>query len=339
MPDAQRTVVVTGANGLVGSRLVARLSAEGGTEVIAVGRGAVRGPALARVRYVELDLLGPGGANSARGPAGSDRAEGAGGLAALGALIERERPAAVLHAAAMTDVDACEREPASAKLVNETACAVVARAATRVGARLVALSTDYVFDGEAGPYDEEARPNPRGVYATTKLAGERAAQEHAPGAIIARVAVIFSGQGGAKKTFAVSAADALAQGREVKAFHDQVVSPTLADNAAALVLSVLRFGAPGVYHCAGATALSRVDFCRRLARRLGADERLVVPVALAELKLPAPRPLRCALVVDKVTRLLEAAGRSGLRSDGLDLPLGIDDALDRFLAERAEVTG
>ena len=318
MPDAERPfsgideprpIVVTGANGLVGSRLVAQLSAEGSRDIIALGRGARREPAIARVRYVELDLLAPGASN---------------GLAALGALIERERPWAVLHAAAMTDVDACERDPDSAKLVNESASAVVARAAQSIGARLVALSTDYVFDGEAGPYDEEAQPNPRGVYAATKFAGEQVTRQFLAQAIIARVAVIFSGRRGAKKTFAVSAADALSQGREVKAFHDQVVSPTLAENAAALVLGVLRFGAPGIYHCAGATGLSRVDFCRRLARKLGADERLVIPVALADLKLPAPRPMRCALVVEKVKRLPGPA------------PLEIDAALDRFLVERAE---
>jgi dTDP-4-dehydrorhamnose reductase len=300
----ERPILITGANGLVGSRLLARLAAEGGHDVLAVGRGVLRSPAPPRVRYVELDLLSPD---------------------ALQALIEREEPAAILHAAAMTDVDACERDPASARLVNERAAAAAAAGAQRVSARLVALSTDYVFDGEAGPYGEEARPNARGVYAVTKLAGERAVQELLPAASIARVAVIFSGRPGAKKTFASAAADAFAHGKEVKAFHDQVVSPTLADNAAEMVLGVLRKGGPGIFHCSGATALSRVDFCLRLARKMGADERLVVPVALADLRLPAPRPLRCALKVDKVKQLL-----------GEGMPLDIDAALDRFLEERRE---
>jgi dTDP-4-dehydrorhamnose reductase len=219
----ERSILVTGANGLVGSRLLARLAAEGGHDVLAVGRGMLRDPAPPRVRYVELDLLRPD---------------------SLQALIEREEPAAILHAAAMTDVDACERDPASARLVNELATAAAAAGARRVSARLVALSTDYVFDGEAGPYGEEARPNPRGVYAVTKLAGERAVQELLPSASIARVAVIFSGRRGAKKTFASAAADAFAQGKEVKVFHDQIVSPTLADNAAEMVLGILRKGGP-----------------------------------------------------------------------------------------------
>ncbi|GAC1602642.1 MAG: dTDP-4-dehydrorhamnose reductase [Myxococcales bacterium] len=300
---SDRAVLVTGANGLVGSRLVARLTS-GGRPVIAVGRGPQREPAGAPARYLEIDLLR---------------------RSALAELIESRRPAGVIHAAAMTDVDACEKDPESAWALNVLSVEEAAAGCRAVGARLVALSTDYVFDGRAEtPYDEDAPAHPRGVYARTKLAGEQAALVLAPGAAVARVAVIFSGRRGAKRTFAVAAAEALAQGREVKAFHDQVVSPTLADNAAEMVIGVLDRGVAGIFHCAGATALSRVDFCRRLARKLSADERLVVPVALADLSLPAPRPLRCGLSVKKVQGLLGAAA-----------PLGIDAALDRFLAERA----
>ena len=116
----------------------------------------------------------------------------------------------------------------------------------------------------------------------------------------------------------------LLAGKAVKAFSDQLVSPTLADNAAALVLGVARTAEQGVFHCTGASIVSRVDFCKALARKLGADETLVVPVRTADVKLPAPRPLRCGLQVSKVQRLL-----------GEGAPLLLDAALDRFLAERA----
>lgn len=298
-----RPVLVTGANGLVGSRLLARLSGAG-RPAVAVGRGPQRAGAGPLARYLEADL-------SRRG--------------ALRDLIGREKPSAVVHAAAMTDVDACEKDPEAAWALNAVAVEEAALGCRAVGARLVALSTDYVFDGDAHTlYDEEAAPRPRGVYARTKLAGEEAALVLAPGAAVARVAVIFSGRRGAKRTFAVAAAEALEGGKQVKAFHDQVVSPTLADNAAEMVIGVLDSGASGIFHCAGATALSRVEFCQRLARKLSADERLITPVALAELSLPAPRPLRCGLSVHKVQALL-----------GAGVPLPIDAALDRFLAERA----
>ena len=293
-------ILVTGANGLVGSRVVARLVAAG-ERVVAVGRGERRGDPAAE--YIEQDLAQP---------------------AALRAIIEGTKPSALIHCAAMTDVDACEGDPLGAWLVNVRSVEAAALGCRSVGARLVALSTDYVFDGAAGPYSETDVPNPRGVYAASKRIGEETALLLAPDCAVARVAVIYSGRRGAKRTFALGVAQSLRAGKPVKAFHDQIVSPTLADNAAEMIVGVLRSGARGLYHCAGATALSRVEFCRALAAKLSADPALVVPVALADLKLPAPRPLRCGLRVDKVQALLGP------------VPLALDAALDRFLAELDE---
>src|SRR5205085_9116808 len=153
--------------------------------------------------------------------------------------------------------------------------------------------------------------------------GEEAALDLGRGAAVCRVAVVYSGRKGAKNTFAVTVAESLRAHKPVKAFTDQVVSPTLADNAAEMVIGVHRSGEPGIFHCAGATQVSRVEFARAVARKLGADESLIVPVRLAELKLPAPRPLRCGLRVDKVRKLL-----------GKSVPLPLEAALDRFLEER-----
>lgn len=294
------TTVVTGANGLVGSRIVARLVEEK-ERVIAVGRGPARNPAMAE--YVEIDLLSH--------------------PRKLGQLIESAQPQGVIHAAAMTDVDACEAAPVEAWALNVRSAEEAALACAGISARFTALSTDYVFDGLKGDYLEEDAANPRGVYARTKRAGEEAALLLAPGAAVCRVAVVYSGRKGAKKTFAVGVVESLLAGKAVKAFIDQVVSPTLADNAAGMVVGVHRSGAAGMFHCAGATQVTRVEFCRALARKLAADEALIVPVLLSDLKLPAPRPLRCGLRVEKVQRLL-----------GHPAPLPLDAALDRFLEER-----
>ena len=295
------TVLVTGANGLVGSCVVTRLDAAG-EKVVAVGRGRQR-ELPSRVEYVELDV---------------SRAN------ALRELIAATAPRAVVHCAAMTDVDACENDPVQAWAVNVGATEQAALGCRDAGARLVALSTDYVFDGDHGPYSEDDSPNPRGVYARTKYVAEQAALLLAPGCAVARVAVVYSGRRGAKRTFVSAAAEQLATGKEVRAFHDQVVSPTLADNAAEMVIGVLRNGERGIWHCAGASIVSRVDFCRALARKLRAEERLVVPVPMAAAKLAAPRPACSALVVEKIRRLL-----------GRTVPLELDAALDRFLTERA----
>jgi len=288
---------VTGANGLLGGDAVALLA--GKHEVLAVGRGSCRLPP-GRFVYADGDL---GDGHSVEEALRDFRAE------------------AVLHAGAMTDVDGCERDPEQAWRVNVGGSEQVARACRALGARLVAISTDYVFDGEAGPYDEEAVPNPRGTYARTKRAGEEAALILAPDCAVARVAVVYSGRLGARSSFATQVVEKLSRGEPVRAFADQFVSPTLAANGAEMTTELLlETSHRGVIHTAGGTVLDRVDFARRVARRFGLQGE-IVPVRTADMKLPAPRPLRAGLKVDRAARLLRSK------------PLPIDEALDRFFRE------
>src|SRR5215831_11741325 len=138
-------ITVTGANGLVGSRLCRLLVVEGHV-VTAVARGDRR--TVGDFEYLSCDL--------------SDRAHAARAFA-------EARPEVIVHTASMTEVDACERDPRAAWAANVLGAAHVAQEARAAGAHLVHVSTDYVFDGSAGPYDEEARPAPSGVYGRTKL--------------------------------------------------------------------------------------------------------------------------------------------------------------------------
>jgi dTDP-4-dehydrorhamnose reductase len=290
-------VAVTGGNGLLGGEAVALLA--GRHEVLALGRGPCRLP--------------PGGHAWAEADLGDGRSTFE-ALRAFGAK-------AVLHAGAMTDVDGCERDPERAWAVDVGGSEQVARACRALGARLVAISTDYVFDGEAGPYREEDLPNPRGVYARTKRAGEEAALLLAPDCAVARVAVVYSGRPGAKATFATQIVEKLSRGEPVKAFSDQLVSPTLARNGAEMALELLlETGYQGVLHTSGATVLDRVEFARKVARRFGLQGE-IVPVRTAEMKLPAPRPLRGGLRVERAGRILRTR------------PLAIEAQLDRFFEE------
>ncbi len=290
-------VAVTGANGLLGGDAVAQLA--GRHEVLALGRGACRLPA---------------------GPfdwADADLGDGRSVEAALRAF----RVQAVLHAGAATDVDACERDPELAWRVNVGGTEQVARACRVLGARLVAVSTDYVFDGEAGPYSEDAIPNPRGAYARTKRCGEEAALLLVPNCAVARVAVVYSGRPGAKGTFATQVVEKLSRGEPVKAFSDQFVSTTLAASGAAMCLELLlETDYRGVLHTSDATVLDRVELARRIARQFGLEGE-IVPVKTAEVKLLAPRPLRGGLRVERAAALLR------------NKPLAIDEALERFHAE------
>jgi dTDP-4-dehydrorhamnose reductase len=268
-------------------------------EVLALGRGACRLPP-GDFTWADADL---GDGRSVEGAILGFRAE------------------AVLHAGAATDVDGCERDPLLAWRVNVGGTEQVARACRALGARLLAVSTDYVFDGEAGPYGEEDRPNARGVYARSKLCGEEAALLLAPDCAVARVAVVYSGRPGAKSTFATQVVEKLSRGEPVKAFFDQFVSPTLAANGAAMCLELLlETSYRGVIHTSGVTVLDRVDFAKRVARRFGLSGE-IIPVRTADVKLPAPRPLKGGLRVERAASLLRHK------------PLGIDEALDRFHLE------
>jgi dTDP-4-dehydrorhamnose reductase len=287
-------VAVTGANGLLGGEAVARLA--GKHEVLALGRGACRLP-LGPFTWRDADL-------------GDGRSVEA---ALLGFRAE-----AVLHAGAATDVDGCEREPELAWRVNVGGTEQVARACRVLGARLVAVSTDYVFDGERGPYSEDDVPNPRGAYARTKRCGEEAALTLAPDCAVARVAVVYSARPGAKATFATQVVEKLTRGEPVKAFSDQLVSTTLASSGAAMTLELLlETDYRGVLHTSDATVLSRVEFAERIARRFGLSGE-IVPVKTADVKLLAPRPLRGGLVVERAKGMLGSG------------PLPIAEAIDRF---------
>jgi dTDP-4-dehydrorhamnose reductase len=282
---------------MLGGEVVAQL--EGHHEVLALGLGPGRPPG-GTYRWLEADL-------------GDGRSVEA-------ALLDF-RAEAVLHAGAVTDVDGCERDPDAAWRVNAGGTQQVARACRALGARLVAVSTDYVFDGAAGPYGEEDLPNPRGTYAQSKMAGEWAALSIAPDSAVARVAVVYSGRATARPTFATQVVDKLSRGEVVKAFCDQWTSTTLAASGAAMCLELLlESGYRGVLHVSDSTVLDRVDFARRLAHRFGLQGE-IVPVLTADVKLLGPRPLRGGLRVEKAAGMLR------------NKPLPIDVALDRFHEE------
>ena len=290
-------VAVTGANGLLGSAVVAQLV--GRHEVLATDLGQCRLPA-GPFSWAQADL---------------------GDGCSVEAALREFHAQAVLHAGAVTDVDASERDSALAWRVNVGGTEQVARACAALGARLVAVSTDYVFDGEAGPYSEEDVPNPRGVYARTKRCGEEAALLLVPNCAVARVAVVYSGRPGAKATFATQVVEKLSRGEPVKAFCDQFTSTTLAASGAARCLELLlETDYRGILHASDETVLDRVDFARRIALQFRLEGE-IVPVKTADVRLLAPRPLRGGLRVERAAKLLT------------NKPLSIDDALKRFHSE------
>ncbi|MEU4316907.1 dTDP-4-dehydrorhamnose reductase [Nocardia sp. NPDC024068] len=195
----------------------------------------------------------------------------------------------VLNCAAYTAVDRAESEPEAAFAVNATGPAVLARACARAGARLVHVSTDYVFPGTgAVPYETTDPTGPATVYGRSKLAGERAVREHCPNSQIVRTAWVYSGDDG---DFVATMRRLERERDTVNVVTDQIGTPTYAaDLAAGLLELAAGPGAPAVLHATNSGRASWFDLARAVFAGIGADPGRVRPCTSAEFPRPAPRP-------------------------------------------------
>jgi dTDP-4-dehydrorhamnose reductase len=272
-------LLVTGASGLLGSAIV--LAAREGHDVVAVANSHPLRQADG-LASVAADLAAPGAAAE---------------------LVARHRPDAIIHAAADTDVDGCERDPARATLLNETMARWVAGAARDTDARLIHISTEAVFDGAAGPYAEDDQPNPVNVYGASKLAGEQGVADAYPEATIVRT-TIYGWNAQTKRSLAEWFVERLERGEEAPGFEDAWMTPILVDDLADRLLLALEQDVPGVLHVTGRECVSKAEFGRRLARAFGYDPSLVTPARVADAGLAAPRAARPCLRVDRAEEIL-----------------------------------
>lgn len=221
-------------------------------------------------------------------------------------LFHRIRPDAVILAAAMTNVDGCERNPDLAYSVNAKGPEYVADCCRRIGSKLAYVSTDYVFNGKKiGRYSEDDQPDPISVYASTKLAGERAVSSILPDAIIARPAVLYGWNPVSKKdNFVTWVLKKLRKGEQVNLFEDQYTSPTFADDLAKTLLDLVEKDVAGIWNVSGPDCMNRPACGTLIARIFGLDWTLVTPVLSDSIPLPAKRPKNTCLNVAKVENLL-----------------------------------
>jgi dTDP-4-dehydrorhamnose reductase len=244
-------ILVTGADGQLGVELVRALAAHG---------------ELIPSTLADLDITHPRSADK---------------VAAL-------RPEWVVHAAAATDVDGCEREPEHAMAVNAEGTRRVAEGCRRAGAGLVYLSTDYVFDGGKGsPYAEWDHPAPLNVYGRSKLEGEQATRNVAPHWTIVRTAWLYGIHG---RNFVKTILAQIAAKEPLRVVKDQVGSPTYAGDLAEAIALLLSRGRRGVYHVTNGGSCSWYEFAQEILRLAGHDSSTVTPITSAELDRPARRP-------------------------------------------------
>jgi dTDP-4-dehydrorhamnose reductase len=206
-------------------------------------------------------------------------------------VIEKYKPEAILHLAAMTDVDQCERNPSGAYLVNGVGAYHVVLAARQCGAKMIYISTAGVFDGEKnGPYTEEDVPNPRNYYGYSKFLGEAAVRGVLEDHLIVRTCWMMGGGPAKDKKFVAKIIAQLIkpETKEINAVNDQVGSPTYAKDLVAAIKELIRQDARGIYHLVGAGSASRLDVAKKIVALVCPDIK-VRPVPTSFFNLDAKR--------------------------------------------------
>ena len=285
-------LLITGSNGLLGAKLITH--AQDSYEVVGVSRQPAAVHASVCASFHQIDVRDRKGVAS---------------------LLQRARPDAVIHTAATTDVDGCETNPQEAWDINTGGAENVALACRDVGAHLILVSTDYVFSGDNGPYREDDPPNPISVYGKTKLEAERLVTMLCPDAAIGRTSTLFGHAPGVRPNFVTWLIAALSQGQRATIVTDQTSSPTLADDLASMLVTLVECDSAGVFHTAGREWLTRYELARRICQTFGLDSSLITPTTTDALQQAAPRPRHSGLVTQRVYRELGIS------------PLAVADAL------------
>jgi dTDP-4-dehydrorhamnose reductase len=261
-------VLVTGATGQVGSEVVSAMHRLG-HDVIAPGRSG-------------LDLMQPSQVEH---------------------RVTLLVPDWIINCAAYTQVDRAESEPEQALTVNRDSAAALARVAAARNARLLHISTDFVFDGgQSRPYREDDLPNPLGVYGRSKLEGEQAVREALPGAVILRTAWVYGVHG---HNFVKTMLRIAGEGRPLRVVDDQTGTPTWARDIAGAITSLVQADAAGLYHYTSAGSVSWCGFAGAIlsaAAQAGFEIRTqaVEPITTADYPTPARRPAYSVLDTGKI---------------------------------------
>ena len=241
---------------------------------------------------------------------------------AVNRLVGEVRPDWIIHGAAWTAVDACESDPERASAVNGGGTRNIVSAAERVGARVLYVSTDYVFDGnKAGAYVESDVPNPQSIYGSSKLEGERAMR---PNDLVVRISWVCGYHGGNMVKTILRLA---ATNPTLSFVDDQVGHPTFADDAARAMLGLVEAGLAGTFHVTNAGAVSWYEFAREVLRAAGEDPDRVKPIATSDLQPPRPARRPANSVLDNAA--LRAAGLPAL--DDFRVPL--ERLVSRLMAD------
>ena len=279
-------ILITGSNGLLGQHLVKLLIETTTHEIIATSRGENRLPFTSSERYKYFSL---------------DITDGI----AVNDFILLQKPDVIIHAAAMTQPDACEENEVECWNVNVTATRFLTDAAEKVNARFIYISTDFVFDGLHGPYKETDRPNPVNYYGSSKLAAEKSVVTSKLQWTIVRTVLVYGNILVGNRSNVISwVKENLENSKPIKVVSDQWRTPTYIEDLAKGISLVLEKNATGIYHISGEEGMSPYDMAVATADYLHLDKSLMTKVNADTFTQSARRPLRTGFIIDKAKKEL-----------------------------------
>lgn len=283
-------ILITGANGLLGQKLVHLLTTKPDVRLTATARGQNRLPRTDGYTYRSLDI--------------TDR------QAVLDVLTD-VRPDVVIHTAAMTDVDKCELDKETCWAQNVTAVEHLIDACRQTGTFLLHVSTDFIFDGTAGPYDETAEPNPISFYGWSKYAAEKAIVHSGIAWAIARTVLVYGiAHDMSRSNIILWVKNSLEAGKNIKVVTDQWRSPTLAEDLAMGCYLIADGRAEGIFNISGRDVLTPYDMAIKTADYFHLDKSLIAPADASTFTQVARRPPRTGFILDKARTVLGYAPHS-----------------------------
>jgi dTDP-4-dehydrorhamnose reductase len=262
-------ILFTGSNGLLGQKIAAATTQYPEHSFLATARGANRVKNLGLASYASMDI--------------TDEKQ-------TSEVIHAFRPDVIIHGAAMTHVDQCEEHKEQAYLLNVVGTKNIAKSAEFIGAHVVHISTDFIFDGKDGPYKEEAEANPLSYYGETKLEAEHIIAQLPYWSILRTVLVIGMAEDLSRSNIVLWAKGALEKGSPINVVDDQFRTPTLAEDLAQGALLAATQRAEGVYNISGPDFMSIYQLVEFVAEHFGLSMETVTKVSSTTLNQPAKRP-------------------------------------------------
>lgn len=280
----KKRILITGANGLLGQKLVGLLHQNPDVDLVATARGDNRLPFSDGYTYQSMDI--------------TDRQQ-------VFDIVSEVRPDVIIHGAAMTDVDKCELQKDDCWAQNVHAVDYIIEACRAINAFLVHISTDFIFDGSAGPYDETAEANPISFYGWSKQAGESAVKNSGLRWAIARTMLVYGiAHDMSRSNIILWVKKSLEDGKTIKVVTDQWRSPTLAEDLAVGCYLIADKEAEGIFNISGKGVLTPYEMAIKTADYFSLDKSLIVQADASNFKQVARRPPRTGFVLDKSRTIL-----------------------------------